>query len=258
MRVGVDKAWDGRLYDSKHSFVWKAARDLVTLLDPKPGERILDLGCGTGHLTQQIASSGATVLGIDVSEAMLDEARRSYPALIFEKADAAAFETPAPFDAVFSNAALHWIRPPEAVARRVHAALRPGGRFVAELGGEGNVRTVHGALEQAIREAGHEPLDESALLYFPSLGSYASVLEAAGFRVTHAFHFDRPTRLPEGDGELRNWIRGFADRFLAVVPEPEREGVLGTVEERVRGRLSHDGAWHIDYVRLRVRAEKPR
>ncbi len=253
----MDKSWDSRLYDSKHSFVWKAAQDLVRLLGPKPGERILDLGCGTGHLTQEIASSGAAVVGIDTSEAMLEKARRNYPALRFEQADATEIQFAEPFDAVFSNAALHWIRPPETVARRVHAALRPGGRFVAELGGKGNVRTVHTALQQAIRESGHTPLEESSLLYFPSLGEYASLLEDAGFRVTDAHHFDRPTRMPEGDAELGNWILGFADRFLAVVPEPEREGVVRKVEARLRPVLHHDGAWHVDYVRLRFRAEKP-
>jgi trans-aconitate methyltransferase len=257
MQMGMGKAWDAELYDSKHSFVWRAALDLVEWLDPKPGEHILDLGCGTGHLTQEIAARGADVVGIDNSEAMLAEARRSHPALRFEHADAAELRTLRPVDAVFSNAALHWMTRPDAVAARVYEALRPGGRFVAEMGGKGNVRAVHAALEESIREAGHTPIEESSLLYFPSVGEYARVLEAAGFRVANALHFDRPTRLPEGAGEMRNWVRGFADRFLAVVPEEERDGVLRAVEDRLRPVLHHHGAWHVDYVRLRVKAEKP-
>jgi len=258
MQIGMKKPWNPELYDRRHSFVWKAAEDLVKLLHPRPGERILDVGCGTGHLTHAIASAGASVLGIDVSDPMLEEARRNYPDLTLEKADASEYRTDTPFDAVFSNAALHWMTEPRRVTERIHDALRPGGRFVAELGGAGNLHAVHGALAEAIRDAGFVPLPESSLLYFPTLGQYASLLEACGFRVTHGLHFDRPTRLPDGDGELRNWIAGFADRFLAVAPAAAQEGILRQVEDRLRPTLHYEGAWHADYVRLRIQAVKPR
>jgi trans-aconitate methyltransferase len=251
-----EKPWDPGLYDGRHSFVWKAAADLIGLLAPRRGETILDLGCGTGHLTRAIADAGAVVWGLDHSTPMIEEARRTYPDLRFEIADGHDFHLGTPFDAVFSNAALHWMRCPDAVIACVHEALRPGGRFVMEMGGKGNVGAVHGALEAAIRRRGHEPLAESDLLYFPSVGEYATRLEARGFRVTHALHFDRPTRLEGGDAGLRNWIAMFADRFLARAPEGDREAVLQDAEAHLRPTLHHDGAWWADYRRLRVVAIK--
>jgi trans-aconitate methyltransferase len=250
------KPWDPALYDGAHSFVWKAGADLVVLLDPRPGERVLDLGCGTGHLTQQIAASGASVTGMDSSPAMIEQARRAYPDIPFEIGDGMAFRVPDPVDAVFSNAALHWMIRPAAVAASVRDALRPGGRFVFEMGGHGNMAAVYGALAEAVSAAGHTPIDTGDLWYFPSLGAQASVLEAHGFRVTWAAHFDRPTRLAGGESGLRQWIAMFADRVLAVVPEEGREAVLREVELRLRPRLHRDGAWHADYVRLRVAATR--
>lgn len=136
------QTWDPTLYQSAHAFVWQMAADLIDLLDPKPGERVLDLGCGTGQPTAQIAGRGADVLGIDRSAEMIDTARRNFSRLHFEPGDATTFTAGAPFDAVFSNATLHWVKPPEAAAGRVWAALRPGGRLVAEFGGRGNVGRV--------------------------------------------------------------------------------------------------------------------
>src|SRR5688572_29408085 len=142
--------WDPDLYQSAHAFVWERAADLIDLLAPRPGERVLDLGCGTGQLTAQIAEGGATVLGVDRSPEMIAQARRNFPHLPFQVGDATTFSTDEPFDAVFSNATLHWVKPPAAAAARVFAALRPGGRFVAEFGGRGNVGRVCAALRHAM------------------------------------------------------------------------------------------------------------
>src|SRR2546423_15463085 len=133
------RGWDPGLYDGKHAFVWQYGASLVELLQPRPGERILDLGCGTGHLTAQLAAAGANVLGIDSDAAMIEQARKAYPALHFEQRDARDFHFDEPFDAVFSNAVLHWIKEPERVIVCLRRALKPGGRFVAEFGGRGNV-----------------------------------------------------------------------------------------------------------------------
>src|SRR5215475_211624 len=124
--------WDATLYDGSHGFVHRLGAGVVELLDPKPGERVLDVGCGTGHLTKKIADAGATALGVDASAAMIAEARRNFPDLRFEIASATEMRFQQPFDAVFSNAALHWVRPPEAAVARMYEALRPGGRFVIE------------------------------------------------------------------------------------------------------------------------------
>src|SRR5688572_27496888 len=144
--------WDPDLYQSAHAFVWQRAADLIDILAPLPGERVLDLGCGTGQLTAQIADRGSRVLGIDRSPDMIAQARRNLPGLSFDVGDATSFTTDEPFDAVFSNATLHWVRPPEAAVERIRAALKPGGRLVAEFGGSGNVARICDALRRALRE----------------------------------------------------------------------------------------------------------
>jgi SAM-dependent methyltransferase len=134
--------WDASLYEAKHSFVWERGADLLELLAAQPGERILDLGCGTGHLTARIAEAGADVVGLDSSPEMIAEAKRNFPALEFIVGDAREFRFEKPFDAVFSNAMLHWVLEPESVVQSIGEALKTGGRFVAELGGQGNVERV--------------------------------------------------------------------------------------------------------------------
>jgi trans-aconitate methyltransferase len=241
--------WDAGLYDERHAFVWKHGAALVELLAPQPGERILDLGCGTGHLTARLAESGATAVGLDHSAEMLGQARSAYPHLEFVQADARDFAFARPFDAVFSNAVLHWVRPPEPVVRCVRAALRPGGRFVAELGGRGNVRGIEAALRAAAGRVGLS-LEES-LWYFPGLAEYATLLETAGLEVRFAALFDRPTPL-EGAGGLRNWVTMFGRRMLDAIPPDRQDEFLRAVEEAARPQLFREGTWVADYRRLRV------
>jgi trans-aconitate methyltransferase len=250
--MGVDtkeQAWDAGLYDGRHAFVWKHGASLVELLAPRPGKRILDLGCGTGHLTAAIAEAGATVVGLDPSADMLQQARAAYPRLEFVQADARDFAFAEPFDAVFSNAVLHWVRPPEAPARRVRDALKPGGRFVAEFGGRGNVRAVVAALQAAGERLGLR-LD-GPHWYFPSVGEYASLLEAGGLEVKSAALFDRPTPLEGPDG-LQGWVRMFGGLVLKAVPAGRRDEFLRAVEDAARPDLYRDGGWFADYRRLRV------
>ena len=248
--------WDAALYDDRHAFVHQLGAGVVELLAPRPGERILDLGCGTGPLTKRIADAGADVLGVDASPAMVERARANYPGMRFEVADATTMAFDRPFDAIFSNAALHWVRPPEAAVVRMFAALRPGGRLVLEMGGQGNVA---GVLDAAA-EAGYViDVDVSSLLdvnYFPSIGAYASLLEAAGFRVELAMLFDRPTPL-EGPEGLRDWLRMFRPAAVEAVPAERREAFFAAVEDEGRPTLFRDGRWHADYRRLRVRAVRP-
>jgi SAM-dependent methyltransferase len=149
--------WDSALYDDRHSFVWQSGASLIELLKPEPGERILDLGCGTGHLTAKIAETGAIVVGMDSSPSMIAQARQNFPSQRFVLADASDFRFEEIFDAVFSNAALHWIHDAEAVVKCVAAALRAGGRFVLEMGARGNIETIRQAIETTLTEAGHAP-----------------------------------------------------------------------------------------------------
>ena len=246
--------WNPTLYDSKHSFVTRYGEDVIALLDPKPRERILDVGCGTGHLTHQIAERGAEVVGLDQSPAMIAEAKSNYPGLTFAEADAANFSFDSPFDAVFSNAALHWILTPEKVIACVWNVLRPGGRFVAEMGGKGNVQAIADAVHGTLA-AGDYPIPAKRW-YFPTIGEYAALLEAQGFRATYMIHFDRPTLL-EGEDAIGNYIRMYLPETLEGVPEAEQPAFIGHVEDGLRPTLYYDDRWHADYVRLRFAAARP-
>jgi trans-aconitate methyltransferase len=226
----MPKEWDAELYESSSRFVWKHGAGVVSLLDPKPGESILDLGCGTGHLTADIAATGAGTLGIDPSPAMIAQARQNFPKLAFRLVGALDFQAETPFDAVFSNAVLHWIPEADRVAAMVAQSLRPGGRFVAEMGGKGNVAGISNAIQTDIRN------------YFPSVSEYSAVLERNGFEVRMMTLFDRPTPLEGGENGLREWIQTFRG---------DNKRPLEEVEAELRPRLFHDGRWVADYRRLR-------
>jgi trans-aconitate methyltransferase len=248
--------WNANLYDAKHAFVWKFGADLVQLLAPQPGERILDIGCGTGHLTQQIADSGARVLGVDRSPAMVNAARNAYPDLQFEVADARNLPYQSEFDAVFSNATLHWIREPEMVIQGVWKALRPGGRFVAELGGNGNIQKMQSAFDQALGELQAVSQGEINPWYYPSVSEYATRLEKHGFEVRFITLFDRPTLLADGEAGLRSWIAMFGSHYSAKLGPESQELFVRRVEELLRPELFRDGQWWADYRRLRLSAWK--
>ncbi|MFN0088425.1 MAG: class I SAM-dependent methyltransferase [Blastocatellia bacterium] len=246
--------WDSSLYDQKHSFVTRYGEGVLALLAPAAGERILDVGCGTGHLTDLISRSGAIVTGIDNSTEMIATAHAAYPAIEFVVADASEFSFDRPFDAIFSNAALHWVHRAEEAVRCMSRALRPGGRFVVEFGGRGNVRRIYSALEEAIREQTGNLV--TAQNYFPSIGEYCPLLERNGLQVASAVLFDRMTRLEDGEDGLSNWIRMFRRDVIENLPEEARAPVLEEVKARTRPALFKDGAWHADYRRLRIVAYK--
>jgi trans-aconitate methyltransferase len=250
--VPDERKWHPEAYDDDHSFVYEYGEGVVDLLDPEPGERILDLGCGTGHLSEAIAGRGASVVGLDASAEMIERAREAHPDLRFVRADARSFapEFDEPFDAVFSNAALHWIPEPDhdTVLTSVHDVLEPGDRFVAELGGDGNVEAFAEVIRSACAERGY---DVESPWYFPSVGEYAPRLETAGFEVRYATLFDRPTKLEDGENGLRNWIGMFAGELLESIPDPEREAVLAAVEDRLRKPYFREGRWIAPYRRLR-------
>jgi len=251
-----DNEWDPDDYDDGHGFVAEYGRDVVRLLDPQADERILDLGCGTGTLTAVIADSGAEVVGIDAAESMVAQARERHPDLDLAVADAREYEPDGTFDAVFSNAALHWIPDADhdAVLSMVADALAEDGRFVAELGGRGNVEQVERAVRAELADRGY---DTDRSWYFPSVGEYAPRLEGHGLAVTEAVLFDRPTELDGGESGLRDWVGMFGDELLAPVSGREREAILDGVETRLRPDLydPETETWTADYRRLRFVAE---
>jgi trans-aconitate methyltransferase len=243
---------DSALYEARHSFVWNLAADMLPLLAPAAGERILDLGCGTGQLTAKIAESGASVLGLDRSPEMIGQARQNFPGLEFRLGDGANFSFPGEFDAVFSNAALHWIPEAENVIRSIASSLRPGGRFIAEFGGKRNVQRLLDAARTALEARGHAFRNP---WYFPSIGEYSTLLERQGFEVRTAWHFDRLTLLDDGEDSMGDWIEMFGFAVLAPAPKPEWPAIIREMENSLRPQLYRDGRWQLDYVRLRITAE---
>ena len=245
--------WNSALYDQKHSFVYEYGKDLLALLHPQPGKTILDVGCGTGHLTAQIAAAGASITGLDSSAAMIEQAQAAYPNLEFIHADATNFSFAEPFDAVFSNATLHWISEAEAAVKCMAQALKPGGKLVVEFGGKNNIANIMDALGEALTELGIAGM--SRAMYFPSIGEYAPWLEKYGLEINQAFLFDRPTKLDGEDG-MKNWLRMFAVMKTENLSEELRETAFALAEKKLRRVQYIDGQWYADYRRLRIVARK--
>ena len=243
--------WSASDYAKNGRFVQEMAGQIFAMLDPKPGERILDLGCGDGALTAEIKGAGADVLGVDLSDELLAVAKMK--GLRVRKLDGHALDFDSAFDAVFSNAALHWMRKPELVIAGVHRALRPHGRFVAELGGHGNVAAIATAMRAVSERRNGDP----ALLtpwFFPTAEEYTELLAEGGFEVKEIALVPRPTPLKTG---IEGWLRTFGRSFFDQFPEPERSEAVADAVELLRPSLCDSrGVWTADHVRLRVRAER--
>lgn len=248
------ECWDPCLYDERHAYVARYGLEVILWLAPRPGEYILDLGCGTGTLTAEIAALGARVTGLDNSEAMLETARKNCSGIEFCHASGTDFTFTEKFDAVFSNAALHWMRPPEHVIACVARCLKPLGRFVGEFGGAGNVAQILAALCQTLSEIGHNEAGQGIENYFPTLDEYRGLLEQGGFKIVLLSHFERLTRLEGGPQGLRNWLRMFRAPALKDLQAAEAEALYALMEKKLRPVLWQDSAWHADYVRLRFSA----
>lgn len=222
------------------------------LLAARPGERILDLGCGTGEIAAELRGHGCDMVLVDGDPAMVEAAtaRLGQPAIL---ADGHAFTLDRPVDAVFSNAALHWMLRPAEVIARVRAVLRPGGRFVAEMGGAGNVQGVLDALRQALDERGLAEGMRSPW-YFPTPKEYRALLEKHGFTVTTMEHFPRLTPMAKDTDGVVGWLGMFGTALTAHVPEGQVEAVLARVGELAAPELLRDGVWYVDYHRLRFTA----
>lgn len=246
--------WNARLYDDKHAFVFKYGEDLVEDLAPRAGERILDLGCGTGYLTHLIAQKGATVTGIDNSPTMIEMADNMYPGLNFLVRSATDFDFDTPFDAIFSNAVLHWVLDKEAAIECIYRNLRPGGRLILEMGGKGNVEEILVATRKVLTRHGFYNNAATQLWYFPSLGEYSTLLEKRGFRIRNAAHFDRPTELKDTEAGIKDWLRMFANAFFRNIPDTSVDTILGEIQEAVRQTNYRGHKWYGNYKRLRIEA----
>ncbi|MEH7414944.1 methyltransferase domain-containing protein [Neobacillus drentensis] len=247
----IRDTWNANLYDSKHSFVSLYGESLIELLAPQKGEKILDLGCGTGDLAKQLSDYGSEITGVDRSEKMIEKAKKKYPTIHFIVQDATNLTFHHEFDAVFSNAALHWIKQPKQALTCIYNCLRQGGRFVAEFGGKDNVKAISDELIHQLEAEGITFNSELFPWFFPSIAEYSSLMEQAGFRVTFAQHFDRPTPL-DGDSAIKNWIDMFGSSLLTDVPETKKAGIIAKVESNLKEVLYRDGRWIGDYKRIRV------
>lgn len=246
------QTWDASLYAGNGRFVALLAESLVEALHPQAGERILDLGCGDGFLTHRIAESGATLVGVDASPQMVSAAKERGVDARCVSGEALPFDRE--FDAVFSNAALHWMTEQDAVLQGVYRALKPGGRFVAECGGQGNIAAIRVALLAVLKARG-KPVERIENNRFFAPGEYRGRLERQGFRVDEITLTPRPTLLPSG---MTEWLQTFRHSVFVDIPLAERPAVIEQVVTLLRPVLCDaEGKWTADYVRLRFVAHRP-
>ena len=247
--------WNAELYNQQHNFVYKYGENVIEWLDPMFGEKILDVGCGTGQLTDIIHNSGAIVTGIDASPEMIKRAKESYRNIEFFVKDAIDFSFDATFDAVFSNATLHWVNKQKEALLCIYNVLKKGGRFVFEMGGKHNIQSIHNAIGNAMKEEGvaNEMPGESN--YFPSVAEQCRLLEEVGFTVSDVMYFKRPTRLEDEDG-MKLWIAQFCGFFFKNVSSELEEKITARAVESLRKTNYQKGNWNADYVRLRIKAIK--
>ncbi|HMG46516.1 MAG TPA: methyltransferase domain-containing protein [Allosphingosinicella sp.] len=254
--VNIANRWSSADYARNAAFVPALGDAVLQLLAPRPGELILDVGCGDGLLTERIAAAGANVIGLDSSPEMVEAARARGIDAFAADAEAMDLERFGQFDAVFSNAALHWMLDPDAVATGIFAVLKAGGRFVGEMGGEGNLATLRRALRDELTERGYH-MPERDPAWYASAEEFTRLYCVAGFSDIRAELLQRPTPLPGG---IADWVRTFRAGLLdmAMVPEWERDELASAVEARVAPALRQaDGNFCADYVRLRFSMRKP-
>jgi trans-aconitate 2-methyltransferase len=251
----VTNDWNSTLYDQKHAFIFQYGKDVLAMLNPQAGETIIDLGCGTGHLTKAIADAGAQAVGLDSSDSMVTQAQALYPDVPFRLADARDFTVEEPVDAVFSNATLHWIPQAEEVIACISKALKPGGRFVAEFGGKDNCVELISELQKALQDLTGRYVEHG--WFFASIGEYTPLLEKRGLLVRRAEWFERLTKLEDGEQGIATWFEMFCGRMLHGVPEDVKAEAIKRVEQGLRDQFWHDGSWYALYRRLRVVAYKP-
>ncbi|WP_440112090.1 class I SAM-dependent methyltransferase [Paenibacillus sp. QZ-Y1] len=250
--------WQAEDYDNKLAFVSGYGKSLISWLQPSKGERILDLGCGTGDLTHEISISQAEVevVGMDASPDMIQRARTKFPEIEFIQGDAHYFQSDLLYDAVFSNAALHWMRNPQLVVDNIWKSLKPGGRFVAEFGGKGNVQIIVDALEDVLGRRVGIRASERNPWYFPTIGEYSNVLEQKGFLVRQAYHYDRPTKLEDGKLGIQGWLAHFGGDYFDGLSQQQIQEICLETSEIVVPKLWQEDAIYADYKRLRIEAVK--
>jgi len=248
--------WDIELYNNKHGFIYEYGKDLIKQLNPQEDELILDLGCGTGRLANEISKSGATVIGIDASEKMINAAREKFSKIDFFVKDAANFQFKEPFDVIFSNAALHWVLESEKAIICMHNNLKKHGRLVLEFGGKGNVKIIINAVDKVLLESGYPERAKIKKWYFPSISEYTTLLERNGFEVELAELYEKPTELTDSENGIKEWLMMFGMIFFKDLSTEVRNQIIDKVQNEVKNRCFINDKWFADYMRIRIIATK--
>lgn len=249
--------WDAQLYNDKHNFVYDYGMGLIDLLAPKSDERILDLGCGSGELTAEIDALAGSAVGIDKSPEMIARAKQQFPSCEFEVGDATDHLTfKEPFDAIFSNATLHWVLDYKKAIENMYTHVVDGGRIVVEFGGQHNVKAITDTLRDSLCQWGYVRQSALDLWFFPSIGEYTSALESQGFTVTFAQWYDRPTVLADEETGIADWLQMFARPFFDRIHADDAAEIRNEVQDKLRDRLFKKGKWYADYKRIRIIAFK--
>lgn len=245
----MNMEWNSTLYDKKHDFVAEYGKGLLEFVPKNDEQAILDLGCGTGILTVQLAELCNKVIGVDSSQSMIDKAKEQFGNIEFMVCDALALPFENEFDVVFSNAVFHWISDHDALLINIHKVLKPQGLLVCEFGANGNIATIENAFEKACNSLGY---DYEPKFNFPTVENFGKLLENNGFIIDRIYDYDRPTVLKDKEQGLVNWMKQFFASELAVMPEHIQAMVFEKVEELTRKILWNEEEWVVDYRRLRA------
>ncbi|MDK2980739.1 MAG: hypothetical protein PWQ55_1086 [Chloroflexota bacterium] len=241
--------WDSGLYDQQHAFVAEYGRGLLEFVPDDPAQNILDLGCGTGALTAQLAQRSAHVLGVDASPDMIAAARAAFPQLDFQVMDALVLPFRQEWDAVFSNAVFHWIPDHERLLRQVRQALKPNGLLICEFGAQGNIAAIEECFSAISKRMGRA---YRSTFNFPSPAAFRTLLEENGFSVERIYDFDRPTPLKGGEAGLRHWVCQFFAAELEAFAREEQDKILDEMQSVLEPALWNGREWVADYRRLRA------
>ncbi|MGC4017807.1 MAG: methyltransferase domain-containing protein [Muricomes sp.] len=241
--------WNSVLYDKSQAFVSEYGNSLISFVPQDKEQCILDIGCGTGDLTQKLREVSGDIIGIDGSKEMIEMAKSKYPQLKFEIMDACCLPWENKFDVIFSNAVFHWISAQEKLLKGIYAALRDGGKLISEFGANGNIYQIESAYRIVV------PSYKSPF-YFPTVEDYSSLLQKTGFAIEKIYDYSRPTPLPDGKDGLRNWMKQFFASNLSVYEKEQQEGIFENVEKLLEESLFDGTKWVADYRRIRVIASK--
>lgn len=245
--------WDSNLYDEKHNFVAEYGKGLLEYIPNKPNQHNLDLGCGTGTLTNRLLAYSDYVTGVDSSVDMIEKSKSQYDNINFYVCDALNLPFKNEFDIVFSNAVFHWISDHDSLAQSIYNVLKSNGMLICEFGADGNISTIDKAFKASCAEYGYE---YKSKFNFPTAEHFSDVLKNNGFIIEKVFSFDRPTPLSDGEKGLSNWMKQFYASELAELPKNAQNEIIANVENITKNKLWNGAQWIADYCRLRAIVRK--